>query len=75
MGNRRRKTGGKRRKSVRCTLCTDVRWLGNASGRFKRKDELEMRDRGRLEEFEKEKDDGQTTGPGGEHPQEDEERL
>ena len=25
------------RRSVRCTMCTDVRWLGNSEGRFKPK--------------------------------------
>lgn len=46
---RRRKTSGKRRRSVRCTLCTPHRWMGNAKGRFKAKDEREMRDRKRLD--------------------------
>ena len=46
---RRRKTAGKRRRSVRCTMCTTHRWLGNAKGRFKAKDEREMRDRQRLD--------------------------
>jgi len=45
---KRRKTGGKRRRSVRCTLCTPNRWLGNNRGRFKPKDEMEMRDTRRL---------------------------
>lgn len=48
----RRKTNGKRRKSVRCTLCTPDRWRGNTAGRFKAKDEREMRDRKRLAEYE-----------------------
>jgi|GEM_PF-5721371 len=51
MGNRRRKTGGKRKRKVRCTLCTDVRWLGNSTGRFKPKDEVEMRDKKRLTDY------------------------
>jgi len=29
----------KRRRSVRCTMCTPHRWKGNAQGRFKLKDE------------------------------------
>lgn len=28
----------KRKKQVRCTLCTPFRWLGNAKDRFKSKD-------------------------------------
>lgn len=39
----RRKTGGKRRRSVKCKLCTPYRWMGNAAGRFKAKDESVMR--------------------------------
>jgi hypothetical protein len=31
MNFKRRKT----RRNVRCTLCTDVRWMGNAKGRAK----------------------------------------
>ncbi len=38
------------RRQVRCTLCTDDRWLGNSKGRFKHQDEAEMRDRERLKE-------------------------
>lgn len=34
------KKKGKRRRSVRCVLCTPHRWMGNAKGRLKRKDEL-----------------------------------
>lgn len=44
----RRKTAGKRRRKVRCTLCTPHRWMGNNKGRFKVKDEVEMRDQERL---------------------------
>jgi hypothetical protein len=33
-------------------MCTPFRWLGNAKGRFKEKDEREMRDRRRLTEYE-----------------------
>ncbi len=33
-------------------MCTAFRWMGNAKGRFKEKDEREMRDRGRLNEYE-----------------------
>lgn len=33
----KRKKSSKR--SVRCTLCTKHRWLGNAKGRFKAKEE------------------------------------
>ena len=50
--NRRRKTAGKRRRKVRCTICNAFRWMGNAKGRFKEKDEREMRDRQRLNEYE-----------------------
>lgn len=46
----RRKTNGKRRRSVRCTLCTPYRWMGNGKGRFKPRDEQEMRDRKRLQD-------------------------
>ena len=46
---KRRKTAGKRKRSVRCTLCTPHRWLGNSVGRFKAKDEREIRDKKRLE--------------------------
>ena len=46
---RRRKNAGKPKKRVRCTFCSSHRWLGNAKGRFKAKDELEMRDDRRLE--------------------------
>jgi hypothetical protein len=31
-------------------MCTTHRWLGNAKDRFKKKDEQEMRDKGRLKE-------------------------
>lgn len=46
----RGKVAGKRRRKVRCTMCTTHRWLGNNSGRFKRRDEVEMRDQKRLNE-------------------------
>jgi len=32
------------RRHVRCTLCTSHRWLGNAKGRFKAKEELKIRE-------------------------------
>ena len=35
MKYRRRKC----KRNVRCTICTDHRWLGNNTGRFKRKEE------------------------------------
>ena len=38
------------RRVVRCTICTDVRWLGNRKGRFKAQDEAskkEFKKRGR----------------------------
>ena len=44
------KNSGKRRRSVRCKICTTHRWLGNAKGRYKAKDEAERKDRKRLEE-------------------------
>ncbi len=46
----RRKTASKRRRKVRCTMCTPNRWLGNNAGRFKHRDEVERKDRERLEE-------------------------
>ena len=46
---KRRKTAGKRRKHVCCTLCTPYRWMGNGKGRFKASDEREMKDRARLD--------------------------
>lgn len=36
----RRKTNGKRRRSVRCTLCTPHRWMGNARRRFDDRQQL-----------------------------------
>jgi len=50
--SRRRKTAGKRRRKVRCTMCTPHRWFGNARGQFKEKDERELRDRERLSDYE-----------------------
>jgi len=44
------KNSGKRRRSVRCKICTPHRWLGKAKGRFKVKDQAERKDRQRLEE-------------------------
>lgn len=44
-----KKTSGKRRRSVRCTICTPHRYLGNSARRYKRKDKIEMRDTARLE--------------------------
>lgn len=46
-----KKSAGKSRRSVRCTLCTPFRWMGNAAGRFKSKDEMEMKDIERLKEI------------------------
>jgi hypothetical protein len=50
--SKRHKNKGKRKRKVRCTLCTPHRWMGNATGRHKAKDEREMRDKKRLEEYE-----------------------
>lgn len=36
---RRGKLAGKRRRSIRCTLCTPHRWFGNSTSRFSAKDE------------------------------------
>lgn len=35
--------GQKRRKQVRCTLCTSHRWKGNAADRLKLKDAAKLR--------------------------------
>ena len=43
MNHKRKKS----RRQVRCTLCTPHRWLGNATGRMKRRDELARLDRRR----------------------------
>lgn len=48
MANFKRK---KCKKNVKCTICTTHRWLGNRSGRFKIKDEIEIRDKERLKEY------------------------
>jgi len=31
---------GKTKRSVRCTLCTPHRWMGNNKGRFKDREEI-----------------------------------
>ena len=38
---------GKSKRSVRCTLCTQHRWRGNAQGRFKVKDEASKSEAGK----------------------------
>ena len=48
--SKRRKTAGKRRRSSTACMCCHYRWMGNTKGRFKAKDEREMRDTERLEE-------------------------
>lgn len=40
MANHKRK---KSKRSVKCTMCTQHRWAGNASGRFKAKDEAKKK--------------------------------
>ncbi len=45
------KNSGKRKRKVRCTLCTPHRWMGNSKGRFKSKDEQERNDKSRLTNY------------------------
>lgn len=40
MANHKRK---KSKRSVKCTMCTQHRWAGNAEGRFKAKDEAKKK--------------------------------
>jgi hypothetical protein len=43
------KTKDGRQASPMRAMCTTFRWMGNAKGRFRAKDEREMRDRQRLD--------------------------